>query len=73
MIENALGVMSITNTLALYLIEIEYDVNDKAVFRFSNETKDRKAKLYTNAKGESFFKIRGQRYYLKDFMKVGGM
>lgn len=71
--DNILGVMSITNNLALYVVEIEYGIDDKVIFRFSNEEKERKAKLYSNMKGESFFKIRGKRYYLKDFMKVGGM
>lgn len=73
MTNNILGVMSITNNLALYVIEIEYGIDDKVVFRYSNEEKERKAKVYYNVKGEAYFKIRGQRYYLKDFMKVGGM
>lgn len=71
--DNVLGVMSITNNLALYIIEVEYGIDDKVVFRFSNEEKERKAKIYNNVKGEAYFKIRGKRYYLKDFMKVGGM
>ena len=34
-------------------------------------TKSRMHKLYTNAKGEAYFKYKGTRQYLNTFMKVG--
>ena len=71
--DSILGVMSITNNLALYINEIEYGVDDRVVYRFSDEEKVRKAKVYTTTKGRSYFKIKSTRYYLDEFMNVGGM
>lgn len=67
--ETVLGTLSITNGLAIAVLGIEYDLDDKVIYRFSNETKTRKAKVYTTQKGRSYFKIRGQRYYLDEFIK----
>lgn len=67
----AIGVLTLTNNLALEVLEIEYGIDDYVIYKFSNDIKARRGKLYTTVKGRSYFKVRGTRYYLDEFMKVG--
>ena len=72
--DTVLGVLPLTNFHSMEIIEIEFGIDDKVVYRYSNETKTHKAKIYNTIKtGRSYFKVKGVRYFLDEFMKVGGM
>ena len=57
-----IGSISITNSLALEVYGYEYGVDDKIIYKYSNENKFRKAKLYENKKGIYFNTPIGRTY-----------
>ena len=63
-----IGSMSITNSLALEVYGYEYGVDDKIIYKYSNENKFRKVKLYESTKGIYFTTPTG-RTYLNEIMK----
>ena len=67
---NCLGVMTLTNTLSIILIAIDFGIDDYAIYRFSDELKTRKAKLYDSKKRGQYFKYKSKRFYLGDFIQV---
>ena len=67
---NCLGVMTLTNTLSIILIAIDFGIDDYAVYRFSDELKTRKAKLYNSKKRGQYFQYKSKRFYLGDFIQV---
>lgn len=67
---NCLGVMTLTNTLSIILIAIDFGIDDYAIYRFSDELKTRKAKLYDSKKRGQYFQYKNRRFYLGDFAQV---
>lgn len=65
---DTVGVLTMTNNLSLFIVKID-EQEEKVHYRFSNEVVTRSSKLKTNTKGH-YFIIRGQRYYLNEFMRV---
>lgn len=70
-----IGVVGITNTLALLIMGVEGMNEDRdyeyVVYRFSNEEIEHRAKLYyTKKDNKPFFRIRGVRYHLSDIPRV---
>ena len=63
-----IGSMSITNSLALEVYGYEYGVDDKIIYKYSNENKFRKVKLYESTKG-IYFNTPTGRTYLNEIMK----
>lgn len=64
-----IGSMSITNSLALEVYGYEYGVDDKIIYKYSNENKYRKAKLYESIKGIYFTTPTG-RTYLNEIIRI---
>ena len=63
-----IGSMCITNNLALEVYNYESDTN-KIIYKYSDECKFRKARLYENTKGIYFNTPMG-RMYLDEIMRV---
>ena len=63
-----IGSMFITNNLALEVYNYESDTN-KIIYKYSDECKFRKARLYENTKGIYFNTPMG-RTYLDEIMRV---
>ena len=64
-----IGSMSITNSLALEVYGYEYGVDDKIIYKYSNENKYRKAKLYESIKG-IYFNTPTGRTYLNEIIRI---
>ena len=64
-----IGSMSITNSLALEVYGYEYGVDDKIIYKYSNENKYRKAKLYENKKG-IYFNTPTGKTYLSEIIRI---
>lgn len=64
-----IGAMHITNTLALEVYGYEYGIDDKIVYKYSNENKLRKVKLYDNTKG-IYFNTPTGKVYLNEIIRV---
>ena len=63
-----IGSMSITNNLALEVYDYESSTN-KIIYKYSDEKKFRKARLYENTKGIYFNTPMG-RTYLNEIMRT---
>ena len=64
-----IGTMHITNTLALEVYGYEYGIDDKIVYKYSDENKLRKVKLYDNTKG-IYFNTPTGKVYLNEIVRV---
>ena len=64
-----IGSMSITNNLALEVYGYEYDINDKIIYKYSDENKYRKARLYENTKG-IYFNTSTGKAYLSEIIRI---
>ena len=53
---------------------VEYDIEDKIVFSYQVDGKTvgrvHKCTIYNNASGAAYFRFRGRREYLKDYMRI---
>ena len=58
----------ICNNISIDIIDIEPGIEDKIIWRWSNENKLHKSKVYTSRKGE-YFLVDKMRYYLNDFCR----
>lgn len=63
-----IGSMSITNSLALEIYNYENDTN-KIIYKYSDENKFRKARLYENTKG-IYFNTPTGKTYLSEIMRT---
>ena len=64
-----IGSMGITNSLALEVYGYEYGVDDKIIYKYSNENKYRKVKLYESTKG-IYFNTPTGRTYLNEIIRI---
>lgn len=64
-----IGSMHITNNLALEIYDYEYGTDDKIIYKYSDEKRLRKARLYENTKGIYFNTPMG-RIYLNEIMRT---
>ena len=64
-----IGVIGITNNVAISIHEIQYGIDDWVVFSWTNCKKSR-AKIRYNAKGEAYFKSNGVRYYFNEAIRL---
>ena len=60
-----IGSKHITNSLALEVYGYEYDIDDKIIYKYSDENKFRKVKLYENTKGIYFNTTTGRTYLIE--------
>ena len=58
------------NNLSINIIDIEYGIEDKVIWRWSNCNKLHKSKVYNSKKGE-YFLVDKLRYYLDEFCRLG--
>lgn len=58
----------ICNTLAINITDIQYGIEDKIIWRWSNSDKLHKAKIYNSTKGD-YFIVNKLRYYLSEFCR----
>lgn len=56
--------------LGIEIIRIEYGINDHVVWKFSDEKKYHNSVIYNTNSGRAYFKYRGSRYYIDDFMRM---
>lgn len=53
------------------ILDIEYGINDKVVWKWSDEKKIHKNIIYyTQSSGRAYFKNNGTRYYLDEFVRL---
>ena len=66
------AVKSMSNFGGIEILDIEYGINDKVVWRynFGKPEKPHKSIIYYTAKGRAYFKRYGQREYLDEYMRV---
>ena len=52
---------------------VEYGIEDKIIFSYQIDGKTvgkiHKCKIYSNASGETYFRFRGRREYLRDYLR----
>ena len=65
-----IAVMSICNTLSLIIRDCVLDV-DYIWYQYSDEGEAAKAPLFYDSDGDSYFELNDERYYLKEFLKIG--
>lgn len=65
-----IAVMSICNTLSLIIRDCVLDV-DYIWYQYSDEEEASKAPLFYDSDGDSYFELNDERYYLKEFLKIG--
>lgn len=65
---NTIASYVICNNLAINITGIEYGIEDKIIWRWSNSNKLHKAKVYTSRKG-NYFLVDKIRYYINDFIR----
>lgn len=65
---NSIANYVICNNLSINITDIEYGIEDKIIWRWSNSNKLHKPKVYTSRKG-NYITINKIRYYLSDFIK----
>ena len=58
----------ICNSLSINIKDIEYGIEDKVIWYWSNSDKLHKSKIYNSRKGY-YFLVNKMRYYLNDFSK----
>ena len=56
--------------LGMEIIRIEYGINDHVVWKFSDEKKYHSSIIYYTNSGRAYFKYRGSRHYIDDFMRM---
>lgn len=68
---NIKGIYGICNTLSLCVLDIEYGIDDRIVYSFSNNfDKVYKRKVYYNAGGDAYFITQIGRVYLNEVLSV---
>ena len=65
---NSIANYVICNNLSINIKDIEYGIEDKVIWYWSNENKLHKSRIYTSSKGE-YFLVDKMRYYLNDFCR----
>ena len=60
---------AICNSLSINIKDIEYGIEDKVIWYWSNENKLHKAKIYNSRKGD-YFMLNKTRFYLSDFCRI---
>lgn len=65
-----IAVMSICNTLSLIIRDCVLDV-DYIWYQYSDEEEASKAPLFYDSDGDAYFELNDERYYLKEFLKIG--
>ena len=66
---NPLACYGICNNLSILIQDVEYGIEDKIIWRWSNEDKVHKAKIYTSRKGD-YFLVNKIRHYINDFCRI---
>ena len=64
-----IGSVCITNNLSLEVYNYEYGINDKIIYKYSDECKFRKARLYENTKG-IYFNTPTGKTYLSEIIRI---
>ena len=62
---------ALCKSLSINIKDIEYGIEDKVIWYYSNSDKTHKSKIYTSRKGE-YFLVNKLRYYLDEFCRLGG-
>lgn len=60
---------SLCNNFGIIIDEIINDVDDYVVFRYTDDKKTRKAKIYYTNSGRTYFRTSVGRQYLDEFMR----
>ena len=60
----------ICNNLSINIIDIEYGIEDKILWKWSNSDKLHKTKIYNSRKGRYYFLVDKIRYYLDEFINL---
>jgi hypothetical protein len=68
---NPKAVYGISNTMSVLIYDIEYGINDSVIWRFSNEKKLHKSRIYYRQHDDerAFFSYCGNRFYLDEFIR----
>lgn len=65
-----IAIYVLCNNLSILIQDIEYGIEDKVIYRYSDSNKLHKAKIYNCRKGDYFIADK-MRFYLNDFCRVG--
>ena len=55
--------------LSIIIDDIEYGINDRVVWRWADESRQHKSRIYHTV-NDSYFKINGQRHNLSEFIRA---
>lgn len=69
---SSLGCWTMTNTIALVLLEYDYDIEDRATTAFITDGyyhSKRTTKVHTSPSGRMYIVRRGTRYYFDECMR----
>ena len=50
------------------IIDIEYGINDYIKWKWADERKIHRSRVYYTGSGRPYFKLKGSRHYLDEFM-----
>lgn len=67
--DRPIGVVPIGNTIAIEVMDIEYGIEDRVVYRFTDDYIVRKAKIHTNT-SRAFIRTPIGRVRLEEVIKV---
>ncbi len=67
-----IAVCGISNTMSVLIYDIEYGINDSVIWKYSNEDKFHKSRIYYGQHDDdrAFFSNCGNRFYLDEFMRL---
>ena len=60
---------SLCNNGGIIIDDIINSVDDYVIFRYTNDVKTRKAKIYCTNSGRTYFRTSGGRQYLDEFVR----
>ena len=66
---NSIANYVICNNLSINIKDVEYGIENRVIWYWSNSDKLHKAKIYTSRKGD-YFIINKMRYYLSEFCRI---
>ena len=69
--DGTMAIRFMTPFHAIEILDVEYGINDKIVWRYSGEkTKHKSIIYYTTKSDRAYFKVNGRREYLDEYMRT---
>lgn len=65
-----LGALNLAGNYGVIIEDIEYDIDDFVLFRFTSEKRKYRRKLHYDKLGNPYFKFYGRKFYLNEFVRI---